>query len=508
MTLVRRSTTSIFYIVPVCLWLSSCASFVPSARRGSIVDLPIPASIDQKLSADRLDTTIDGKNYLLSARTLISTAFENQPNIASTYALFKSEEARYDFFYTSRDSLTPRLTISNAYNETRSKDDVNRNRDHSIKFGIEKQFFDTTRLDVAVGYDSNATNEAIGNQPFLSGNIRYPLAVSREKLERTSEDIFRRNALDDAQLAYIQEIRRRLERTLFRFYEVINLTRNVDDYTSWKSELEALQSVVDSTKEHDAETDRSRLSAELTRVSALLRNVAGRLEIQIARLKDSIGLPFHAKLELVDEPFNPFEGLSHDELLRASIDTDPEIATLRNSKRNAEVQLDLAQRGTWDLALQLGGQSRLEGRGENDGLSDWSVTIGFDVSAVDSRVTNSLTRQAQANINRFERAIAARENQIFVDTLEPLVRIETLSQSRTELKGNLPRFKDDYKKGIEQYKTGTLNIDNLLIRRETLFTQQNEIARLKFLVGANVAQLSAATGKFFELLSDNTNEDG
>ncbi len=53
---------------------------------------------------------------------------------------------------------------------------------------------------------------------------------------------------------------------------------------------------------------------------------------------------------------------------------------------------------------------------------------------------------------------------------------------------------------------GNLNIDDLLKRRENLFDQDQEIARLTFLVGANVAELCAATGKFFELLdkpSDN-----
>ena len=155
MTFVRRFTYITISITIVCLWLASCVSTVPSARMGNIVDLPIPASIEKAPSADRLDSTFRGQNYVLTARTLIPIAFENQPSIASTYARFKSEEARYDFFFTSRDSLTPRLTVSNEFNEFRSLESVNRNRDHTVEIGVEKLFFDTTRMDVSVGYDTN-----------------------------------------------------------------------------------------------------------------------------------------------------------------------------------------------------------------------------------------------------------------------------------------------------------------------------------------------------------------
>ena len=231
------------------------------------------------------------------------------------------------------------------------------------------------------------------------------------------------------------------------------------------------------------------------------RNHTGRFDVMLERLKAACGLPFHAQLELVEEPFNPFEGMMHDVLFRVSIETDPEILTLRNARRNAEVQLDLARRGRWDMALLASGTSNLEGGGERDGESDWSVSVGFDVSAVDTRVTGSLIQQAQSNIARFDQAIASRENAVYVDTFEPLLRIETLGQSRDELISNLPRYQADYDNGVTEYHAGNLNIDDLLKRREDLYEQEEEISDLTFMVGANVAELCAATGKFFELLN-------
>ncbi|MFQ5414142.1 MAG: hypothetical protein ACE5E6_06750 [Phycisphaerae bacterium] len=374
---------------------------MPSERLTREVALPVPTSAVAAPSAERLTRRSSGEVYTLSARTLIPIAFDQQPDIKSSFQRFKSEEARYDFFYTSRDSLTPRLRTTNDFGETRTLgtqtrtagagdgtlafthrvQGVTRTRDHAVELAVEKRFFDTTQLDVAVGYDTSAVDEAIGNHPFVSATLRYPLWASREKLERTSEDIFRRNELDDAQLAYIQEVRRRLSNALFQFYMVRNARRRLEYRRRWHADLEALRRRVDAVTTRDVATDRSRISAEVARVGADVRTQAGRYEIDLERFKAACGLAFHVTATLVDEPFNPFENASHEELLRLSIETDPEIATLRNAVRNSEVQLDLARRGRWDISLLLSADANLEGRGEDEGASDWSASVGFDVSA-------------------------------------------------------------------------------------------------------------------------------
>ncbi len=485
------------------LWLASCASYIPSVSMDSGVSLPIPKSLTSLPTPERLTGIDSGQTLNLTPRTLIPMAFNSQPNIASSFARFKSEEARYDFFYTSRDSLTPRFRVSNQFNESRNDVDAVRSRDHTVEIGVERLFFDTTEFNFAAGYKTNETEDEIGNHPFVSADLRYPFAVSRRKLERTSEDIFRRNELDDAQLAYIQTVRSRLRNSLFRFYDVTNLARRVKNQTDRQLDLEKLREQIITQAGTKAKDDLVRLDAELATVTSNVRNTTGRYEIQSARFQAAIGIPFNIQVNMVDEPFNPFENCTHQELLRTSIDTDPEIATLNNSLKNAEVQLDLAERGRWDMALLLGGQSALEGRGEDESISDWSVSVGIDISAVDARVTNSLIRQSTGLINRFKQAIAARENEIFTDTLEPLVRIETLGASRDQLMENLPRYLQDYETGVMNYFAGKLNIDDLLIRRKTLVEQQDEVSRLIFFVGANVAELCAATGKFFELLNVN-----
>ncbi len=485
----------------LALLIPACHSTVPSERLRSDFQLPVPSAAHSAPSSQRLSRDRQSERYALSARSLIPIAFNLQPDIKSSYQRFKSEEARYDFFVVSRDSLTPTVRSSNQVGELRDLAGVTRDRNHTVEVGIEKLFFDTTELNVGVGYQTDIENDDVGNFPFLSADLRYPLWASREKLERTSEEIFRRNELNDAQLAYIDQVRSRIQRALFTYYKVTDLARRIGYASSWLSDLEDLKLRLDTIQGRDLETDRHRIDAEITKVAAELRNTTGRHQVDTARLKATCGISLYATLEILIEPFNPFVGNSHDELFRMSIATDPEILTLKNEVRNSEVQLDLARRGQWDIALLLAGRSSLEGRGELDRNSDWALSFGLEVSHVDPRVTDSLIRQAQARIQRFNEAIAARENTIFVDTLEPLIRIDTLGQSRDELTRNLPRFEDDYRTGLRQYVAGGLNIDDLLTRRETLFEQQSETSDLTTIIGFNVAELCTATGKYFDLIN-------
>lgn len=483
--------------------VGGCETTLPSTRLRSDVKLPVPSSASSLPDPDRFFSDEPGEEFRLSARALIPITFSRHPDIKSSYHRLKAEEARYDFFYTSRDSLTPRIRSSNSVGESRiPKSDVSRDRRHLVELSVEKQFFDTTSLNFGLGYEVSAVDEALGSNPLLSANIRYPLWASREKLERTSEEIFWRNQVDDAQLSYIEIVRNRLERTLFQFHETVDLRRRIGVLRTWEIDLRELLARVVAVADRDMTADRERLTAEIAKVGAEVRNASGKFDVEMEKLKAESGLPFHTIIELDNEPFNPFEGFTHKELFRLSIETDPEIATLENAMRNADVQLDLAKRGRWDIALLAGGTSRFDGAGEQDGVSDWTVSFGVDVSAVDSRVTDSLIHQAEATISRFTHSIAARKNEIFVDTFEPLIRIETLSESHDELLGNLPRYQSDFDIGAEEYFAGKLNIDDLLTRRENLFEQQEEIFRLQFLVGANVAELCSATGKFFEILEE------
>ncbi|MFH1416884.1 MAG: hypothetical protein ABII12_01155 [Planctomycetota bacterium] len=491
---------------------SSCSQVTPSQKLREDVHLPRPTAVKTPSQSVRLGNEGAVERYVLTPASLIPIAFNRQPDIKSSYQRFKSEEGRYDFFYTSRDSLTPQLSVSNTWDEDEWQDEdrrriVDRSRDHTTRLGIEKRFFDTTSMDMGVGYRVTEENQGYGDQPFVSANLRYPLWGSRERLERTSEEIFRRNELNDTQLTFIQTVRQRLDQALIRYYDSVFQIRLRANARGWQKDLEALLPILEQAKCRDVETDRGRLEAEIASVRAQDLDFTSQAEVQLARLKSDCGLPFNTEVELAEEEFDPFLGMTHHELLRQGIETDPEIATLKNAMKNAQVQLDLARRGKWDVSLLANGVTDLEGRGTDRDQSDWSVSLGMEVSAVDDRVTSSLIRQASADIERFSEAIAARENAIYVNTLEPLVRNRSLAKSNDKLREGLRKYEQDFKSGIDEYVAGTLNLDDLITRRRKIFEQQEVIARQSFYMGVNTSSLCAATGKFFELLNGKEQSD-
>ena len=231
-----------YIAVALCaLGSSSCNTTMPSAQLQTTIRLPVPSSPNTPPDPDRLSSDNHADSYVLTPEKLIPIAFSRQPDIKAAYQRFESEEARYDFFVVSRDSLTPRLSATNAFEESRenvevddndSERQVNRSRYHTVELSMEKRFFDTTEFDLGIGYQTDSIDDDIGNHPFVSARLRYPLWVSREKLRRTSEDIFRRNELDDAQLDYIQTTRFRLQFALFNFHGTVQLRTEIADIES------------------------------------------------------------------------------------------------------------------------------------------------------------------------------------------------------------------------------------------------------------------------------------
>lgn len=495
--------------------LAGCQSPMPSERLASALTLPAPGghylppatapasrpSPTQPAVATAKPTTAPATVLRLSPLSVIHLAFNHQPFIKQRYQAFKAEEARYDFFYTSRDSFTPGIRISTDLQGTRSPDEQQRDRQHVVELVMEKRFFNTSRLSFNAGYKVTGQQwtGAQANHPFLSATLRYPLWGSRQALQRASEQIERQNDVNDAQLRYLEAVRWRLQWALASFYETIELRERVKLLDRWLDDLRDLTAKVQATNRNPT-ADLRRIQAEITSVQARRRELQGRYEIELGALKANIGLPFDCRLELIEEPFNPFAGLSLRELVRLSVTTDPEIATHRNAIRDAQAQLELARRGKWDTALLLSGESQIEGSQDDQGQSEWSVSAALEFRAVDRRVTTSLEREALASIKRAQQAIRARRNDIYVGALAPLTRMRTLTTNIEQLTANLDRYVRDYNTGLAEYARGKLNIDDLLTRRANLFEQQQAIIESKKRFGVSVARLCAATGKFFELL--------
>jgi len=68
----------------------------------------------------------------------------------------------------------------------------------------------------------------------------------------------------------------------------------------WVADLRVLVGEMGEAQDDQAAADRSRVDAELTRVGATRREIWGRFELELTRLKAALGLPFHAKVKVLD----------------------------------------------------------------------------------------------------------------------------------------------------------------------------------------------------------------
>jgi len=490
---------------------------MPSQMVGSRLDMPVPHAAPAKVTASpaarpaatqpssrpTAPTTAAVPHFLLSPLSVINLTFNHNPGIRERYHNFQAEEARYDFFYTSRDSLTVGTRLDSTFAGERDREHKQRDRHHVAEVFVEKLFFNTSRLDVSSGYrfSEEQWSGVRSSHPFVKGSLRYPLWTSRVALQRASEEIVRQNDLNDAQLEYLQTVRLNLQESFNFFYGAIQMAARIELIRLWLEDLHLLRDELGGIKDGGASSDLERVEAEIATAEARYREVQGRLEIEIDAIKAAVGLPFDATVEILDEPFNPFADASREELLRLSIATDPEIATLKNAVSNAQVQLDLARRGKWDAALVFSGECQFEGARAEQGTSEWYLSAGIELSAIDDRVTGSLEREALADIERFHQAVRNRENEIHVETLGSLISLKTAMINIEELSSNLDRYVRDYTTGLAEYRSGGLNIDDLLVRRENLFKQQREVVWSRSSLGHQVARLCSSTGKFFDLIN-------
>jgi hypothetical protein len=434
--------------------------------------------------------------------TTIWTTFENSPRIRTAYQRYAAEQARYEYVIANWSSFTPGVALAPGISSSeRDGDSATRRYTQKAQVFLDRNFLNTSRVRLSGDMlREDIDPEDYTMHPSLRGSLRYPLGASRESLVRTSEQIQYENRVNDTQMGYIKEVRAQLRYAVVVFFEALELRLRAEMQRQMLRDLEGLANRINASIAAKAKADLDRLQAEITSVGTRIRDTQSRYEIQVEQLKSITGLPFETEVYPLDEPFDPFGQIDREELLRLSTQSDPEIATLGNAVKSAEIQLDLARKGRIDIALLAGGGMDMAGTGRWTGRQEWSADAGVELRLVDPRISKSLEREAQSTISRLENSIQSRRNEIRVGTMEPLLLAQTLRRNIQDTRGNIERYSRDYQAGRRLYFGGKMDIDDLLRRRQNLFNEQQSLIASRTNLGQRMADLASATGKFFELL--------
>jgi outer membrane protein TolC len=496
-------------LAAVIVLLASCKA--PSRPPVHDTALPVPPGLERAGAQGTVATRLGGSRYLRPGQTridlvpmrLIHLTFENSPAIKMAYLNFAGEKARNDYILATWTSTTPGFSVGPGWDRTEdATNTVNNHTTQKAESFLERNFLDTTRLRISSGLTNEDAIDAHAFHPMVGGLLHFPLWGSREALQRSSDQIFQQSRVNDAQLAYVQQVRDVLRNVVSTYFNNLRILQQGQAQVRLVEDLQAIGKRMDQANSQPA--DRQRIVAEVSTAATMARSLQASYTVEMEWLKSGIGLPFSMDVTLIENSFNPFGDLARDQLLSLSVRTDPEIATLQNAIKDAQVQLTLARKGRLDVAVDLGASADLAGTGDWASQTEYRAGGNLSVGFIDARISTSLAREAGANIAQYQYAIQRRNNEVYVDTIEPLIKARSLAKSIPEIQANITRYQRDAQAAVEEYFAGSLSVDDLVRRRQSLLDEENKLIDTKANLGQYMANLAAATGKYFELLQQET----
>jgi outer membrane protein TolC len=466
------------------------------ARKGGASSQPTAATT-QPTTATFLPA---GQTHLdLAPWKVVFLTFENSPEIKVAYYKYVAEKARYDYILATWTSSTPGFSIGPTWERLQDAQDKRTTTlTQRGEVFLDQNFQDTSRLRVYGGILNEDFGDSHAAHPSAGAALHFPLWGSREALQRSSEQIFQQNRVNDAQLAYVEAVRDELKWGLYFYYESMGIQLRVAAVRKMVEDLQAVHERM--VAAGSPEADQLRMAAAITSATTDQRDRQSNFDVMVHLMKRTVGLPMDLPVTVADELFNPFGTPDREQLLGLSMKTDPEIAALHNAVKNAEVQLALARKGRLDVGMNLAASSDAPGSGNWSGRDEYRASAMLEVRFIDPRISNNLAREASADIARYQEEILERQSEIYVGAMEPLIKFEPLTRNMADTQANIQRYRSDFAAGVQDYLAGRMNVDDLIRRRRSLMDEEIQLADARSTFGLKMAELAQATGKFFEIL--------
>jgi outer membrane protein TolC len=467
------------------------------ARKGPAASQPTVAATSQPTASAFLPP---GQTRLaLTPWKVIFLTFENSPEIKVSYYKYAAEKARYDYILATWTSSTPGFSFGPTWDRLKdAQDNRTTTQTQNGLIFLDQNFQDTSQLRIYSGILNEDFGDDHAAHPSAGGVYQFPLWGSREALQRSSEQIFQQNRVNDAQLEYVKDVRDELKWGQYFYYESMGIQARVAAVQQMVNDLQAIHERMASAGSPQA--DQLRMQAAISTATTDLRGRQSNFDVEVHLLKRTVGLPMDLPVTIADELYNPFGEPNGEQLLALSMKTDPEIAALHNAAKNAEVQLALAEKGRLDVSMNLAASTDARGTGRWAGQEQYRATALLTVRFIDPRISNNLAREASADISRYQEDILRRRSEIYVGAMEPLIKFEPLTRNMADTRRNIERYRNDFAIGAANYFAGKMNVDDLIRRRQSLQDEEIKLADARDEFGVNMANLAQASGKYFEIL--------
>ncbi len=444
--------------------------------------------------------------------SIIKITYEKNLEIAA--ARYEIEETDYQFrrFERNLSQFVPLVVDSQIERESERNliggNRITQNEDEArVTVGVEKEFFDGKRFAAGAGIRATSNKDGENANPFIGGELRFPLFSSVTTLERVTERAFEQNELLEAWLDFIDTVRDEVSDSQETY---IDLQNSLERHKIAEGAVRDFQNLLDEmNKTGTGNGDEIRqIEDQIQAFLSRTVNQQGNVDIWQIGLLDRLGLdslPLEElqPLEMREDDFYGKQYIEKDleQIIAEAIQNDVEIKVLNIARQNAELKKSLAERGKWDIIGKLFGTYDFENRGDDIRRpTGFGVGLGFSVQRTDPKLLRLSLQQAEAEIRKFTAEITWRERQVKNLIRRRITQVRNLRLLVGELKTSRELRNSVYLQKLEAFRKGNETMDNLIQSRVSLFETDKEFLEQFAEFFETVVDLNVASGYYFQQL--------
>ncbi|MEZ5275065.1 MAG: TolC family protein [Opitutaceae bacterium] len=444
--------------------------------------------------------------------TIVRLTFEH--NLKVTAARYDVDASEFQFLRYERNvsQFRPLILESGITRDLESEiiagdrreeyEDVGR-----VAVGMEKEFFDGTRIGGSTGYRSTWDQDQTNRNPFVEFAGRFPLFSSFTRLERVTERSFEESEMLGSWLDFIETVRDTISESHQTYFELQSLLAVQSVAQSAYDDIEALLGESQGLK---PERDLSQMRDQLQAYQSRLVERKGDIAAKRIELLDRIGLnalPLE-KIEVLDLYSDRFHGgqylaSSPAEVLEQALGNDVEMQVMKTARDNARLKISLAERGKWDIIGHIFGSYDFDSHGDNPSRQRaYQAGIAFSIERNDPKLLMLSLRRAQAEERKFTALAKYRERQLENEIDRRFGQATNLRGVVRELKLSRDSRRAVFEEKRSAYLESDESLDNVLRARGELFSTEQDLLDTLDDFFEVIVDLDVASGAYYAQLED------
>lgn len=357
----------------------------------------------QKAPADSTTAQSKPPEILVDIDSIVQLVFGQSPQVVSARHALTAAKFQFKDFERNLSQFTPLVFYSNIDREDRSP---YQEHEYDVRAGMEKEFFDGSRIFTGLGHRGGFGDTENGRGQFVELDVQFPLFGSYTTLRRITDRSREESEMLNARLEYVDIIRDNIRQAQVEYFRLlVNKVRKTKTM-EWISDF---QEIFAASRIQSNAAERQQLEGEIQAEQTDILRTEERINNILLALQLSIGLE---NLELsqvvpLDMHAEDYYGKSYldrsvDELLAEAEQNDVKIRVLENAKASSIEKQRLADKGKWDVFVGLNGQYDLEGEGNLRDENGYLASAGLRIRKIDSTLLDYSRSRAVAEIKKYD----------------------------------------------------------------------------------------------------------